>query len=293
MPRSHRISIHWLVEAFRREGVKIRFVSAKAQIADILTKHFAKPELWHPLLRRAGIRLPSRPTTRESPQGSRPPTRSRSSSPALHKHYAMAARLKPSSKEQLATDASVAHAAREDTAVTMQGNIGGEGEYGAARAVNQGARARRRSLWWSFAFSDAPVPVRGLPEAVGGRHHSPEPTEATFRHWWRLMHGEGCRPLIAKKALQEIGNFEDYLKVAVDWSKLNDPEAVQTYWEVLQFPTCDPRGFRVVQEMPAPPAAWEDTSWHGQRLNIVGDSVYWVGHNAGTSFNLLSRGPSD
>jgi hypothetical protein len=40
VPRSHRISIHWLVEAFRRDGVKIRFVSTKAQIADLLTKHF-------------------------------------------------------------------------------------------------------------------------------------------------------------------------------------------------------------------------------------------------------------
>ena len=64
----------------------------------------------------------------------------------------MVALLKPFGKEQLTTVASAAHAAREDPAVTMQGNIGGEDEYGAARAVDEGARAKRFNLWWSFAF---------------------------------------------------------------------------------------------------------------------------------------------
>ncbi len=51
--RSHRISIHWLVECLRREGVRIRYVNTKLQIADLLTKHFARVETYLPLLAQA------------------------------------------------------------------------------------------------------------------------------------------------------------------------------------------------------------------------------------------------
>ena len=104
VPRSHRISIHWLVEAFRRDGVKIRFVSTKAQIADLLTKHFTKPDLWHPLLRRAGIRPPAERASSKSSADSRASSKSSSkshrSSNGSIKRPAMAARLKPSESER-------------------------------------------------------------------------------------------------------------------------------------------------------------------------------------------------
>ena len=50
LPRTHKINLDWLVEGIRSEQVKIRYCKTSAQLADMMTKHFTKPEVWSALL---------------------------------------------------------------------------------------------------------------------------------------------------------------------------------------------------------------------------------------------------
>ena len=126
------------------------------------------------------------------------------------------------------------------------------------------------------------------PEAVGGHRQVDHPTATTFKLSWKAVHGETCIPLVSKGPLEDVEGFEEYFALAGSWADLDDQQAIDSYFDTMSIALRDPQGYRVLQEMPAPPVCWDSTEWHQMPLNIVGDSVFWVGHTSGDSYNLLN-----
>ena len=55
----------------------------------------------------------------------------------------------------------------------------------------------------------------------------------------------------------------------------------------------DPRGFQIIQELPAPPFDWIGTPWYQSTVNFVGGSVFYLGANSKGAFNLLPEAIED
>jgi len=53
--RTHRIAIDWCFEVLDSPDIQIKFVGAKQQIADLMTKGFSKGELWESLTTQGGL----------------------------------------------------------------------------------------------------------------------------------------------------------------------------------------------------------------------------------------------
>ena len=191
--------------------MKIRFVSTKAQIADLLTKHFTQPEVWLPLLKRAGIRPPGESSDR-----------ARHSSPSSRKRPAMFVRLKPSSKNRTRSVVRAAHTVRPATPADMSGDIGGERE--AQALMSDDTRALRAKVWWAFAHDSWQLLRNVVPRAVG---HVRDRTQATMDRWFRFMHQSGCRPFISVLPLGESAHVDEAVEVAKTWPALleNDSAA--------------------------------------------------------------------
>ena len=75
LPRTHRIDVHWLFEVCSNPRVRMRYVNAKQQVADLMTKSLNNPVIWAHLLDiaqiRPGITAPigSKPAMLASPPG--------------------------------------------------------------------------------------------------------------------------------------------------------------------------------------------------------------------------------
>ena len=48
--RTHRVNLDWVYEAFQQRRISLRYVRTTSQVADVLTKHFVKREIWDALL---------------------------------------------------------------------------------------------------------------------------------------------------------------------------------------------------------------------------------------------------
>ncbi len=81
--------------------------------------------------------------------------------------------------------------------------------------------------------------------------------------------------------------IDQAIEVARDWPRV-EPGSVSDLFETLHEALRCPQGHRVLQELPAPPLSWQDTAWHGTRVNIIGDSVFWLASNAKGAHNMLS-----
>ena len=57
LPRTHRIDIHWLFEVCANSQVRMIYVNAKHQIADLMTKSIDAPPTWEHLSDIAQIRV--------------------------------------------------------------------------------------------------------------------------------------------------------------------------------------------------------------------------------------------
>jgi len=69
LPRTHKINLDWLVEVIRSEQINIRYCKTTAQLADMMTKHFTKPDLWAELLFICQVHLSSEPIPDRDPNG--------------------------------------------------------------------------------------------------------------------------------------------------------------------------------------------------------------------------------
>ena len=69
LPRTHKINLDWLVEVIRSEQIRIRYCRTTAQLADMMTKHFTKPEAWAELLFICQVHMSSEPIPDRDPNG--------------------------------------------------------------------------------------------------------------------------------------------------------------------------------------------------------------------------------
>ncbi len=91
-----------------------------------------------------------------------------------------------------------------------------------------------------------------VPSSVG---HVRDRTQATMDRWFRFMHQSGCRPFISVLPLGESAHVDEAVEVAKTWPAIleNDSAAGPQVHESLSVSVRDPRGFLIVQELPAPP----------------------------------------
>ena len=167
----------------------------------------------------------------------------------------MCVRLKPLSQEQRTSSQSAAHAVRPaPTSTTVQGDIGGEMSD---QAMTPEAQDSRHKVWWAFAHDTLNFQRSVVPQAFGNAHRSR--TQDTMDHWFRFMHNSGGTPMIASRKLEECNEVDE----AIEWAKVwpvvdrRDSEAIRTFFDRIQGAMRDPRGSRVIQELPAPPLTLE------------------------------------
>jgi hypothetical protein len=166
----------------------------------------------------------------------------------------------------------------------LQGNIGGEKD---AEALMSGeTRDRRMKVWWAFAHDVLQLLRNVVPSSVG---HVRDRTQATMERWYKFMHESGCRSFVSVLPLGESAHVDEAVGVAKMWPAIlaADSSAGSDLHESLLEAVRDPRGFRIIQELLAPPLTWSDTPWMDSHVNLIGDSVFYLGTNHKGAHNLL------
>ena len=150
------------------------------------------------------------------------------------------------------------------------------------------SRDLRLKVWWAFAHDVLQLLSKVVPSAVG---HVRDRTQATMDRWYKFMHQSGCRPFVSVLPLGASAHVDEAVAVARAWPTIlgSNPTAGSQLHDSLLEPMRDPRGSQIIQELPAPPLSWGDTPWEDSRVNLIGDSVFYLGTNSKGSHNLLTE----